>query len=132
MTAGRLALLGAAGAVVFWALKATAIGIAGGLDKSPLESPLFLAGLISVLVGAGALGAWLLAGRPTWMRVLGAVVVIVLVVLSAGVGGSIAAALQPEDDPSWVWGEVNLWVSAVLLAAAVLVQRSRVPVDAGG
>ena len=125
MTAGRLALLGAAGAVVFWALKATAIGIAGGLDKSPLESPLFLAGLISVLVGAGALGAWLLAGRATWMRALGAMVVIVLVVLSAGVGGSIAAALQPEGDPSWVWGEVNLWVSALTLLAVSFGWRSR-------
>lgn len=130
MTAGRLALVGAASAVVFWALKAIAIGVAGGLDKSPLESPLFLAGLVSALVGAGALGAWVLAGRPTWMRVLGAVVVIALVVLSAGVGGSIAAALQPQDDPSWVWGEVNLWVSALVLAAAVLVQRSREGVHA--
>ena len=68
MTAGRLALVGAASAVVFWALKAIAIGVAGGLDKSPLESPLFLAGLVSALVGAGALGAWVLAGRPTWRR----------------------------------------------------------------
>jgi len=129
MAAGRVALLGAAGAVVFWAAKATAIGIAGGLDKSPLESPLFVAGLLSALVGAGALGAWLLAGRPTWVRALGALGVIVLVVLSAGIGGSVAAALQP-DDPSWVWGEVNLWVSAAVLAAAVLVQRSRAPLDA--
>ena len=129
MTARRLALLGAAGAVVLWALKATAIGTAGGLDKSPLEGPLFLAGLVSALVGAGALGAWVLAGRPTWMRVAGAVGAIVLLVLSAGVGGAIAAALQP-DDPSWVWGEVNLWVSALVLAAAVLVQRSRTRVDA--
>jgi hypothetical protein len=129
MTAGRVALLGAIGAVVFWAAKATAIGIAGGLDKSPLESPLFLAGLISALAGAGALGAWVLAGRATWLRVLGAVVAIVLVVLSAGVGGSVAAALQPED-PGWVWGEVNLWVSAAVLAAAVLFQRSRAPLEA--
>ena len=129
MTAGRVALLGATGAVVFWAAKATAIGIAGGLDKSPLESPLFLAGLVGALVGAGALGAWVLAGRPTWLRVLGAVVAIVLVVLSAGVGGSVAAALQPED-PSWVWGEVNLWVSAAVLSAAVLFQRSRAPLEA--
>ena len=129
MTARRLALLGAAGAVVLWALKATAIGTAGGLDKSPLEGPLFLAGLVSALVGAGALGAWVLAGRPTWMRVAGTVGAIILLVLSAGVGGAIAAALQP-DDPSWVWGEVNLWVSALVLAAAVLVQRSRPRVDA--
>lgn len=124
MTAGRVALLGATGALVFWAAKAIAIGIAGGLDKSPLEGPLFLAGLLSALVGAAALGAWLLAGRPTWVRALGALGVIVLLVLSAGVGGSVAAALQPAE-PGWAWGEVNLWVSAALLAVAVLVQRSR-------
>lgn len=129
MTAGRVAMIGAAGAVVLWAAKATAIGIAGGLDKSPLESPLFAAGLVSALVGAGALGAWVLAGRPAWLRVLGAVAAVVLLMLSALIGGSVAAALQPED-PSWVWAEVNLWVSAVVLAAAVLVQRSRAPLAA--
>lgn len=124
MTAGRVALLGATGAVVFWAAKATAIGVAGGLDKSPLEGPLFVVGLLSALVGAGALGVWLLAGRPAWVRALGALGVIVLLVLSAGIGGSAAAALQP-DEPGWAWGEVNLWVSAALLAAAALLQRSR-------
>jgi len=129
MTAGRVALLGATGAVVFWAAKATAIGVAGGLDKSPLEGPLFVAGLLSALVGAAALGAWLLAGRPVWLRTLGALGVMVLVVLSAGVGGAVAAALQPAE-PGWVWGEVNLWVSAVVLAVAVLVQRSRTQVAA--
>jgi hypothetical protein len=129
MTAGRLAMLGATGAVVLWAAKATAIGIAGGLDRSPLEGPLFVAGLLSALVGAGALGVWLLEGRPAWVRGLGAVGAIVALVLSAGIGGSVAAALQP-DDPGWVWGEVNLWVSALVLAAAALVQRSRVPSNA--
>ena len=41
----RIAQLAATAAAVFWTAKATAIGIAGGLDKSPLESPLFIAGL---------------------------------------------------------------------------------------
>ena len=31
--------------IVAWGLKAVAIGVAGGLDKSPLESPLFGLGL---------------------------------------------------------------------------------------
>ena len=33
------------GAVVAWGVKALVIGLAGGLDKSPLEGPLFILGL---------------------------------------------------------------------------------------
>ena len=46
MTASRFAVLAAVASAVAWGLKAVAIGIAGGLDESPLESPLFVLGLV--------------------------------------------------------------------------------------
>jgi hypothetical protein len=124
MSAYRVAFVGAVCAVVAWAAKATAIGLAGGLDRSPAEGPLFLIGLVSALVGAGALGAGLAFGRSPATRVLAGAATIVALVLTAGVSSFVAALLQPAD-PSWVWGEVNLWVSALALLTAVLVWRSR-------
>ena len=50
MSASRLAVLAAIASVVAWRLKAVAIAIAGGLDKSPLESPLFVLGLVAIVV----------------------------------------------------------------------------------
>jgi hypothetical protein len=72
MTARRVAMLAAAVAVVAWAAKAIAIWIAGGLDRSALEGPLFLAGFLSLLAAVAAVGVALAAGRATWLRVVAA------------------------------------------------------------
>ncbi len=123
LSASHTALVGAVGAVVGWTAKAIAIGLAGGLDRSPAEGPLFLVGLAFALVGAGAFGAALTADKSLALRVLAGTAMILGLVLVTGVGGAVAVAAQP-DDPSWVWGEINLWVSALALLAAVLVWRS--------
>lgn len=60
------------GAVAAWALKATAIAVAGGLDQSPFEGPLFGLGLILLLTAFAATGLAITTGRRTGMRVLGA------------------------------------------------------------
>lgn len=122
MTASRVALVAAVGAVLAWAAKAVAIWIAGGLDLSPAEGPLFFLGLLCALTGAVALGLAVSAGRGAPMRVVITFVAVATVVLVAGLFGWFAVLLEP-DDPSWVWGEVNLWVSAVVLLSAVLLQR---------
>ena len=118
MSTSRIAWIGALGSVIGWGAKAVAIGIAGGLGKSPAEGPLFAVGLLSALVGAGALGAALAHARPTWQRRLAAVGGVVVLMLIAAVCAALAAALQP-DDAGWVWGEVNLWVGALVLLGAV-------------
>lgn len=124
MTASRVGLVAAVCAVVAWAAKATVIGVAGGLDRSPAEGPLFLVGLVCALVGAGALGAALTAGRSSGVRALAAVAVVGALLLIPLTVGGVVTLVQPAD-PSWVWGEVNLWVSALALLAAVLLSRSR-------
>ena len=64
MTSRRIALWASIAAATFWTAKSIAIGLAGGLDKSPLEAPLFFLGLISFVVAVVALGVALTAG-PT-------------------------------------------------------------------
>jgi hypothetical protein len=122
ISAYRVALVGGICAVVAWATKAVAIGLAGGLDRSAAEGPLFLIGLVSALVGAGALGAAVTADRSAAVRVVAGAAAIVAVLLVAGVVTLLVTLVQPRD-PSWVWGELNLWISALALLAAVLVWR---------
>ncbi len=125
MSVSRVAWLGASGAAGAWAAKAVAIAIAGGLDKSPVEAPLFLLGLMSALVGAAALGASLTPGKSTWVRVVAAAGGVVALIAVAIAGGAAAQAAQPAD-PGWAWGEINLWVSALVLVSAVwLADRRR-------
>jgi hypothetical protein len=113
MTAARVALVAAVGALACWAAKSVAIGIGGGLGESPLEDPLFLAGAGCALVGVVALGVAWTAGRSWLVRGLG----VALGVLGFGVvGGAIAVVVElltPDDH--WVWGEINLWLSALVL-----------------
>ena len=124
MSASRIALTASSVAVVAWALKAIAIAIAGGLDRSPAEGPLFVVGLVAALVGAGAFGVALAEGRSIGIRVLaGAAGVVTMVLLSLGIG-ALVTAVQPAD-PSWVFGEVNLWVGALTLLGVVVWWHSR-------
>jgi hypothetical protein len=127
MSASLLAWYAALTAAAAWAAKAVAIGLAGGLDRSALEGPLFLLGLLAALVGAGALGAALADGRGMPQRAAVVVVAVVAVTFLAAVTAAIFAALAPSD-PGWVWSELNLWVIATLLVvAAAVVRRQPVP-----
>lgn len=126
MSASRIALASAVVALVAWALKALAIGVAGGLGESAAEAPLFLVGFVAVLTGSAALGAAVAFGRPVWMKVLAGIAGVATLLLVAGIGGSLVTVVQP-DDPGWVWGEVNLWVAGIALLAATLWWRRATP-----
>ena len=52
MTANRVAAIAAVCAAVSWAVKAIAIWIAGGLDKTPLEDILFWLGFGAMVVAS--------------------------------------------------------------------------------
>ena len=119
MTARRLAVTAAAAAVLAWGAKAVAIGLAGGLDKSPAEGPLFFLGLLCFTVAGCAFGAALTTGRSVPVRVLGIVAVaVVVMVLSQVIGAVIAMFAPPEDQAHWVWAEVELWFGALILLGA--------------
>lgn len=121
----RVAVASAGLAVTLWAAKSVAIGLAGGLGRSPAENPLYLAGLACFLVAAFSLGFALTRGRPVVLRVaagaLGPVLGFALAV-------TIDAALRSIRPPhaSWVWTELNLWVIAplALILALGLARRT--------
>ena len=124
MTAARVATVTAVGAVLAWGAKAVAIGLAGGLDKSPAESPLFFLGLVLYVVAALAIGVALTAGRSTSTRVLGGAAGLCLGLVLFMIATLAIAPFKPAD-PFWVWEELNLWIVSVLTAAGWLVLRSR-------
>lgn len=126
MTARRIAALAAVGAVIAWAAKAVAIWVAGGLDQSPLEAPLFFLGLVCMFVAFGALGAALTEGRGTGVRVLGAVGAIVVGLALSGLVETLVGVLVP-DEAGWVKEEAGLWLvsGATALGLLAWLQRSR-------
>ena len=126
MTAASAALAASTTGLVAWLVKAVAIGIAGGLDRSPLEGPLFLLGLLAVTVASACLGVALAARRTTVVKVL------------AGLAGAVAApivmiavqtvvvAVLPAS-VGWVEHEAGLWLAAgAFVVAALVVHRARV------
>ncbi|MEP9385149.1 hypothetical protein [Nocardioides sp. KR10-350] len=120
----RTALIASLACVASWAAKALAMALAGGLGRSPLEDPLFYVGFLALLVAAGAYGASLVAHRGRWLHVAGAAGGLIGAVVVTLVAGSLVGVLEPAH-AGWVWGEVNLWVVAlvVLLAAVSGVRR---------
>jgi hypothetical protein len=129
MKSRRIALCAALAAVISWAAKSVAIGVAGGLDKSPLEAPLFFIGLISFVVAVVALGIAVTPGVPTLMRIAAGVGAFVVgfaftLIVDAVVGAFYSAGA----DRHWVWAEFNLWVSGLAaVAIAVALNRPRQP-----
>lgn len=108
-----------------WIAKAVAIGAAGGLGRSPLEDPLFFLGFGAQLVASIALALALTAARPLVVRI-GAIVGGAVVVFGFVTAvNSVIQRVQPID-ASWVWGEINLWVVAVLMLGLALLTRRRV------
>ena len=124
MTASRLAVLAAAASVVAWGLKAVAIGLAGGLDQSPFEGPLYLLGLVSIVVAFAALGAAVAGERAVIVKVIGAVVG-VLVGFALSMLASVAATAIIPDSAGWVQAEAGLWFSALFALGLTVYWRSR-------
>lgn len=124
MTATRLAWLAAIGTALAWGAKAVAIGVAGGLDKSPLEGPLVLLGFALSLVSTAALGTALVRERAVVVRVLVAVATMVVWFFALQAIDAVVGAVQPADR-SWVWEEIGLWIGALLLIGFVASLRSR-------
>jgi hypothetical protein len=123
MNSTRITVIAASAAVVAWAAKALAIGVAGGLDKSPLEVPFFLLGLVSALVAVGALAVSVL-GRTRWWARTGAVLA-GLVTLFVFVALTTRALDAVATSDHWIWSEVNLWVTSLAVLALGVRQHSR-------
>lgn len=124
-TSARIALVSALACAGAWSAKGIAIGVAGGLDRSPFEGPLFLLGLAAYVVAVVALCLALTADRSAALRVAA---VVAGVVAAFGVTTLVEAAVGTvrPTDPSWVWSEVGLWVAAaVLVTLATRVTRGR-------
>lgn len=126
MTSRRIALWAAVAAAAAWTAKSVAIGLAGGLGKSPLEAPLFFAGLVSFVVAVVALGIALAPGVRTRLRVLAGVGAFVAgLLLTISVDATVGAFHANGVERHWVWTEFNLWVSAlVALTTAVALHRT--------
>lgn len=121
MNSRRIALWAALAAAGFWTMKAVAIGVAGGLDKSPVEGPLFFSGLLSFVVAAVALGIATTSGARTWLRILaGAGAFLAGLAMTLTVDAIIEAVHAPGAERHWVWTELNLWVGAVVVVAIAL------------
>lgn len=129
MTLRRIALWAALAAATFWSAKSIAIGVAGGLDNSPLETPLYFAGLLSFVIALVALGIAATRGVRTWLRITAGVGAFLVGFALALIVDAIVGAFHASGgDRHWVWVEFNLWVSALaVLAVAVALNRSRQP-----
>jgi hypothetical protein len=113
MNSSRIALVAAVAAAASWTLKSVAIGTAGGLDKSPLEAPLFFAGLSCYVVASVALGVAIARRRPAWVRALAGVAsVAVGISVVTLIGVVVNAVAAPSPVRHWAWAELNLWVIA--------------------
>jgi len=130
MTASRLAVLAAAASVVAWGLKAVAIGVAGGLDQSPFEGPLYLLGLVSIVVAFAALGVAVAGERAVIVKVIGAVVG-VLVGFALSMLASLAATAIIPDSAGWVQAEAGLWFSALFALGVTVYWRTRRGAETG-
>ncbi|CAN5758363.1 hypothetical protein BH20ACT6_BH20ACT6_12050 [soil metagenome] len=120
----RLAAVAAIVAVVLWAAKALAIALAGGLDESPLEGPLFVIGFLAILTAFATAGVAAVGDRSVGFKVVGAVLGLVggfvlFLLVETGVG-----ALVPSS-AGWVKEEAGLWVASLLTAAVLMAWSAR-------
>ena len=123
MNTTRIAVIASATAVVCWALKAVAIGAAGGPGRSPLEGPLFALGLACFVVAVCSF-ALSVVGRPEWWAkgatVAGAMVTVVVFAVVSGL-----AVDQLATTAHWAWGEMTLWLPALAVLAGSTWYSSR-------
>ncbi len=120
----RAALLAAILTAALWAADAVSIGVGGGAGDNIADFLLFLAGLACFLFAAVSLGLAWTAGRPTAVRA-GVAVLAPLMGFALGLAVDTALRAVLPTDHSWVWGEVNLWVTAALLLVLAWVQARR-------
>lgn len=132
MTASRVALIAALTSAVMWALKGVAIGVAGGLDRSPWEGPLFILGLLAHVTAFGTLGAAITAGRSLPRRALAAAAGVAAGYVLSMLAAALAAGIMPAST-GWVRSEAGLWLAALLAVAVTAVwhaRRTRTPAPA--
>jgi hypothetical protein len=118
MSALQAARVGAVLGLVAWSVKSLVIALAGGLDRSPLEGPLFLLGMVATVVGGMALGAAVAAARAVWVRVAAAVLGAVVVAGAGSVLQTVLNAALP-DSLGWFRNELGLIASAAVLTVVV-------------
>lgn len=123
MNTTRISVIAAAAAVVAWGAKSVAIGLAGGLDRSPFEGPLFLLGLACGLVAVASLAASAARSPRWWARAGAALGGLVLLVVVVGLTSTALAAVATSDH--WVWSEVNLWITSLAVLALGIHRSSR-------
>ena len=122
MNTSRIAVITATASALAWGAKAVAIGLAGGLDKSPAEGPFFLVGLVLAVVALAAVTLTALSGRPLWLRIAAVPASLAGLVLTVTALGGVIGAVAPSDH--WAWYELNLWVfAAVVLGLALRLDR---------
>lgn len=126
MNTSRIAVVAALATVAAWTAKAVAIASAGGLGRSPWEGPLFLLGFACLLVAVASIGLAAAVGQSFARRALSATASIVATVVVALLVNLVVARLEPSH-PGWVWGELNLWVLALLALAAAARVSTRQP-----
>lgn len=120
--------MAAACAVVAWGLKTIAIAVAGGLDRSVLEGPLYLVGLLAIVVAFAAIGVSAARGRSLTLRVFAGVLGVVVGLVFSWAVEAAVGAVSPQS-AGWVWEEAALWIISLLtLVVSVLLgtrQRHR-------
>jgi hypothetical protein len=132
MKISLITVIAAITAVSAWGAKALAIGLAGGLGESPLETPLFVLGALGLVVAMPSLGWTLAWGRPVALRALASVGACVAGIACSMTVLALVSAFVSSDH--WAWSELNLWVPAVALLAFVAIRREgtlRRPVQSG-
>lgn len=83
------------------------------MDESPLEGPLFVLGLVAIVVAFASLGVAVARERPLTFQVIGGVVG-VLIGFGLSMLASVVAAAVIPDSAGWVQAEAGLWFSALL------------------
>ena len=121
-----LALAAAVLAVVLFALKALTIAAGRDAFDDPWVNGFFYAGVVALALTFALAGAAVSRRRGRRGRLRGAALGL-LVGVVGGVLIAVVATTLLLSDGSWVWGEVNLWVIALLTLGALLVLRSRAP-----
>jgi hypothetical protein len=127
MISSRIALFASVACAALWAAKALVMAAAG--PGSPAEDLLFYAGLLALLVGGGAVGVALAGRRGVGIRVASGIAGVVAAYALVTIAGWLVGLVTPAH-AGWVWGEANLWLSALVALGVTLARRrpERAPV----
>ena len=118
------ALVAAVLSAVLFALKAATIAVGRDPFDDPWVNGFFYAGALALAVSFALAGSVLARRRGRPSRLTAAALGLVAGVLGAVLVAVVATAVVPADG-GWVWGEVNLWVIAVVTLVVLLVLRAR-------